>query len=80
MNDFITSIIRTWVPIIVGAFVTWLANTTGVTDIDTATLATVVTGVVIAVYYALVRLAEARWPAIGFFLGKPTKPEYALAA
>jgi len=26
MNDFVTSLIRTWVPIGIGAFITWLAT------------------------------------------------------
>lgn len=77
MSDAITGLIRTWVPIAVGAFLSWLIAR-GV-DLDTQTqagLVTSLTGVVIAVYYGLVRLTERRWPWFGVLLGSTKQPTY----
>ena len=79
MNDYIVSMIRTWVPVGVGAFLTWLSTALEITDIDTATAATVATGIVISVYYGLVRIAEKRWPQIGILLGKKQAPHYVVS-
>lgn len=67
MNDYFVSLIRTWVPVAVGAVVTWLAATLGIVlDDDTSKgLLVVATGVVIAVYYAVARLVERQWPGLG---------------
>jgi len=71
------SLIRTIVPIAVGALVGWLA-TRGV-SIDAATIIPTVDAVVAAVYYAVVRAAEQKWPKVGWMLGSPGAPTYAPA-
>ncbi|GAA2618675.1 hypothetical protein SMC26_40240 [Actinomadura fulvescens] len=77
MSDELTSLIRTYVPIAVGALVAWLA-TLGV-EVDDATstaLVVGITGVATAGYYTLVRLAESRWPWVGKLLGAARPPSY----
>lgn len=75
MNETAISIIRTYVPIGVGALATFLARTLDV-EIDTAATATAVTAVASAVWYGLVRLLEKRWPQFGWLLGAPKQPSY----
>lgn len=77
MNDLIVSFIRTYVPIAVGTFISWLA-TKGL-DIDAQTgagLITFLTGIIIAAYYGIVRVLEKRFPQVGILLGSVRKPEY----
>jgi hypothetical protein len=78
MNDYFLSLIRTWVPIGIGAVLSYLAVRWGIgVDEDTqAQLAIALTAVVTAVYYALVRALEKRWPAFGKLLGTAKKPVY----
>lgn len=78
MNDLLTSYIRTYVPIVVGAVLTWAARRWGIV-LDEATSAQasiVAVAVVTAVYYAVVRLLEQAWPAAGRFLGAKAAPVY----
>lgn len=77
MNDFITSLIRTYVPIIVGALISYLAASGIVID-STATLGlvTFLTGLSQAVYYLVARILEKKFPQFGFLLGSSKKPEY----
>lgn len=77
MSDFVTSVIRTWVPILVGAAASWL-TTKGVelTPEATAGLATFLTALFGGVYYVVVRLLERQWPQVGVLLGSTKKPEY----
>ena len=78
MNNFVTSLIRTYVPIAVGAFIAFLA-TRGV-DIDPqaqAGLITFVTAVLQGVYYLVARLLEQKLPKLGgLLLGSSKAPEY----
>lgn len=77
MSSTIVSLIRTYVPVAVGAFVAWLV-TLGI-DLDAeaqAGLVTALTGVLIAAYYGIVRALERRWPWVGVFLGVPAEPLY----
>jgi len=77
MTDFITSQIRTWVPIAVGAIISWLA-TLGL-QIDSNTQAAIVialTGLIQAAYYTVVRLLEKKFPKLGILLGTPKTPSY----
>lgn len=81
-SDYILSVIRTWVPIGVGAAASWLLVTFGLNlDGDAqASLVVFLTAAVTAVYYALVRKLEQRWPAIGRWLlgaGVARTPVYA---
>lgn len=78
MTDFITSLIRTYVPIAVGAVIAWLASR-GI-DIDAETQAGVIvalTGVLQALYYFVARILESRVPKLGgILLGRKTTPKY----
>jgi hypothetical protein len=79
MNDYVLSLVRTWVPVAVGAVLSWLAGL----GLDLGKEAevgfvTFLTAVVIAVYYALARALEKRWPALGrLLLGSAKAPAYA---
>lgn len=77
MNNFVTSLIRTWVPIVVGSVLSHLA-TAGL-DIDphdAQGLITAVTGIFIAVYYLIARWLETNWPQLGWLLGTAKKVQY----
>lgn len=78
MNDYVNSLIRTWVPIGVGAVLVYLARRWGVVlDDDTSAQLTLsAVALVTAVYYALVRALETRWPTFGRLLGRKTAPVY----
>lgn len=78
MSDTIVSFIRTWVPVAIGSAITWLFETTGFLIPEDAGSGLVVfmTGVVIAIYYAVARVLETRFPWLGFLLGKPATPTY----
>lgn len=76
MSDHAVSLIRTYVPLWVGIALTRLAELTGPIDIDGEGLITAVTGIVVAVYYAVARAIEAKYPAAGILLGKRAAPSY----
>lgn len=73
-RDLVTSIIRTWCALLIGALASWLAKY-GV-DLDVETTSIVVGGLVTGVLYALVRIVELRWPAVGILLGIRKAPSY----
>lgn len=77
-NDFLISVIRTAVPVAVGAVLAWLASRAGIIlDADSsAALTTSAVAVSVAVYYALARALETRWPWLGVLLGRRAKPVY----
>jgi hypothetical protein len=78
LHDYLISLIRTVVPVGIGAVLAWLASRLGVV-IDgeaSAGLVAAVVAVAIAGYYALVRALETRWPFFGVLLGKPAAPVY----
>lgn len=70
MDDYVVSLIRTWTPIAIGSALAWVAVHFGlVLSEDTSVPVTVaVVGIVTAVYYAVARAAEKRWPAVGRIL------------
>ncbi|NEA22603.1 hypothetical protein [Actinomadura bangladeshensis] len=70
MDDYFVSLIRTWVPIGIGNVLAWLAVHFGViVDADSSTQFKLgAAAVVVAGYYAVARLVEERWPAVGRFL------------
>ena len=78
MNNFVTSLIRTYVPIVVGAIVSFLV-TSGI-EIDANAqlgLVTFLTAVLQGAYYLAARLLEKKFPSIGgLLLGSSKKPEY----
>lgn len=81
MNDFITSLIRTYVPVGVGAALTWLATTFSiiVPDDASAGLTLFIGALFTAVYYLLARAIEKAFPALGKLLvglGIGKAPEY----
>ncbi|MFB4319074.1 hypothetical protein [Actinomadura sp. 21ATH] len=81
MDDYVVSLIRTWVPVAVGAGLTWLAAETGlVLDEDAgAAASTLAVALVIALYYAIARAIEQRWPRVGrimLALGLRRTPRY----
>ena len=72
MADQITSLVRTWVPIAVGALISW-----GVLPADLSDSATLAFGgLIMGAYYAAVRVLEARFPWVGWLLGKAKTPTY----
>ena len=78
MNDTIISFIRTYVPLLVATVVTWIAKRTGfvVPEDVSAQAVTLIIPLVAALWYALVRALESRWPSIGVLLGVPKAPVY----
>ncbi|MCP5029376.1 MAG: hypothetical protein GY929_24150 [Actinomycetia bacterium] len=78
MNDQITALIRTWIPIWVGTGLTLWARRAGII-IDESTVAetqAVAVALVSSAYYAAVRTLETRWPVAGRLLGVPSPPVY----
>lgn len=77
VSDFVVSLIRTNVPILVGGFIGWLVSL-GVTVPEGAeaplTAALVAAGS--AGYYLVARALEKRWPFFGYLLGSKAAPSY----
>jgi hypothetical protein len=77
INDTLIGLIRTWVPIGVGAAISWLATNGLELDEETRTAAIVATtGAIQALYYTVVRLLENKVPAVGWLLGSAKTPTY----
>jgi len=77
MSDAITGLIRTWVPVGVGAFLAWLVTLGVELDANTeAGLITSLTGLAIAVYYTVAFLLSKKWPVFGVLLGSTKQPTY----
>ncbi|MCX4799574.1 hypothetical protein OG497_37605 [Streptomyces sp. NBC_01242] len=71
------AIVRTIVPVIVGAILSFLA-TRGIT-VDGAfneALTYAFTAVITGVYYVTLLKLESRWPIAGFLLGSTARPTY----
>lgn len=81
LNNFVISQIRTYVPILIGGVISWLA-TIGL-NIDASTqsgLIVAMTGVLQAVYYFIARIVERKYPSAGsYLLGSDAKPTYTKA-
>lgn len=78
LSDRIVSAIRTGVPNLIGALVTYLASRNHIV-IDphvTAFFASLAVFGVSTVYYLLVRYAESHWRWAGLLLGVPRRPKY----
>jgi hypothetical protein len=76
VNALALSIIRTYVPIGVGALVSWFLTIGLNIDADgQAGLIVFMTGLSQAVYYAAVRALETRWPGVGVLLGAAKSPD-----
>ena len=78
LTNYVTSLIRTIVPVVVGAVLSALARR-GL-DIDQAEVTAWLTPLVISGYYSLARLAEIKLPQLGWLLGVPKAPGYAAAS
>lgn len=76
MKDYIFSLIRTWTPIAAGQVAAWLALINIQLDGDSKlALSSFLGGVLSAVYYAVVRLIEQKWPGAGVLLGVAKSPD-----
>lgn len=82
VSNYLISAIRTYVPIVIGSALAFVALHFGIVvdDGTEAALAVPLTGVLIAAYWSLVRLLERKWPRLGVFLGVAAKPVYESAA
>jgi len=78
MNDYVTSLIRTYVPVAVGALAAWLEQKgLNLDPSATAGLMTFLTALSTAVYYLVVRLLEKyASPRFGWLLGWAKSPTY----
>lgn len=78
LSDYLTSLIRTGVPIGVGIVAAWMATKLGfvVDEESQANLVATFTGAAIGAYYAAVRWIETKVPWVGWFLGYAKKPKY----
>jgi hypothetical protein len=81
LSDYLVSLVRTVVPTAIASFLTWVAvNYDIVLDESTsASLAIGATGLVLALYYGIVRALETRWSWFGALLGSSKQPTYARA-
>lgn len=76
MNPFAASLIRTIVPIVAGAVISWLALVN--LDIDTegqAALASLLTAALTGAYYLVIRIIETKVPQVGWLLGLAKTPD-----
>jgi len=75
ISTLVPSLIRTYVPILVGGFIAWLV-TRGVELDPTAEqgLTVAFTGILIAAYYTLIRLLEKKFPWVSVLLGSKQIP------
>jgi hypothetical protein len=77
LRSFLPSVLRTLVPLGVGYFLAWpVAGWLNLTDDQVTSLVTIV---ISALYYLVVRLVELalpQFPAIGVLLGYPSSPNY----
>lgn len=78
LSNYVSSIIRTWVPVGIGAVAAWLSTKVGfVVDEDTkAQGIAFFTGLLISLYYALIRWIEIKVPKVGWLLGLAKMPGY----
>lgn len=77
MNNFVTSLIRTYVPIAVGALISYLAVRGITLDANAvAGLVTFFTALLQALYYLAARLLEKKVPKLSILLGSSAQPVY----
>jgi hypothetical protein len=77
LGDFGASLVRTYVPIGVGVVLGWLtAHGLGLSGAEATSVTAALTGGIAALYWLGIRLLEAKWPALGIFLGKAAQPVY----
>jgi len=78
VGDYLASLVRTYVPAGVGLLLAYLATRWGIVlDEETSAGLTLgAAGLAAVLYYAAVRVAEARWPWVGALLGWQLQPRY----
>lgn len=77
MSDFIVSLIRTYVPIGVGAVVAWLvARGVDIAPESVDGVVAFLTAIFSALYYFVVRLLEQKFPQLGWLLGQAKEVKY----
>lgn len=78
LRDYLLSLVRTAVPAAVGGLLAWLASRWGVVldEQSSAQAMALATAAAVAVYYAIVRALETRWPWFGKLLGSAKQPAY----
>lgn len=77
MSNFITSLIRTYTPIAVGALAAYLLSLGLELDQDAQLgLITFLTAVLQGAYYLIARILERRFPQFSFLLGSASQPKY----
>jgi hypothetical protein len=82
MSPYLISLIRTWAALAAGFVlslpgVPWLLDLLGVSsDRATEVVSGLVSLALAALWYAVVRALEHRWPRLGVLLGVPTAPAY----
>lgn len=79
MNSILSSVVRTFVPVVVGALLGWAAKV-GL-NLPNAQVTELVTVVFTTVYYAIVRFLETKYSSqFGWLLGLAKAPQYAASA
>lgn len=78
LSDYLTAQIRTYVPLGVGAFITWLSLRGVELDARTQTLlVTVGTALATGLYYTVASALQRKWPIVGrYLLGSKKAPTY----
>lgn len=77
LSDYFASVVRTVVPILVGAVISFLVrNGIDVSWLNEGEVSAWLTPVAIATYYGIVRAAEKKYPLAGWFLGLAKQPGY----
>ena len=78
LGNVVPSLIRTYVPIVVGSLLAWLVAAgvipTPLGPDAEAGLVTAITAVAIGAYYTLVRLLERKFPQLSILLGSTKQP------
>lgn len=72
-NNLLLSLKRTIVPILVGII---MASFVGKYVEDVQELQNILSSIIAAVYYAVIRVIEIKWPKIGILLGSKSQPTY----
>ena len=77
MTNFVTSLIRTYVPILVGALASYFLTLGLELDANAQLgLVTFLTALLQGGYYLLARILERRYPQLSVLLGSSTQPKY----
>ena len=78
LKDRLISLIRTFVPQAVAVALAWIATNWGwvISEDWARELQLLTVEGIAAVYYSIIRWAEARWPQVGWLLGWASQPVY----